>query len=377
MKIGIDASRANLKEKTGTEWYSFFVIEELKKIIPEKYEVILYSKEPLKEQLKLLPANWQSKVLTWPPKFLWTQARLSMEMLKFWSRPDLLFIPAHTIPLIHPEKTIVVAHDIGFERAKELYDKKDLGYHCFAMRYAIKHAYKIITVSEFSKKEIVDFYHLKKDNIFAVHNGFNNNYHSLSNKESDYALAFLRRYRIKKPYILFIGRLEQKKNIPRLIEAYAILKEKYKIPHQLVLVGQPGYKYENVKANILSAGLQEDVIETGYAHKDNLNILMNLADVFVLPSLYEGFGLPILEAMSVGTPVACAKIPALLEIGDGAANYFDSNNKYEMAEKIYQTMANENLRKKLVAQGFVNVKKYSFIKCAKTIWQIIDNSLGK
>jgi glycosyltransferase involved in cell wall biosynthesis len=373
MKIGIDASRANLTEKTGTEWYSFYVIEELKKIIPNNHQVVLYSKESLKDPLSKLPANWQSKVLSWPPKFLWTQFRLSWEMMKFWSRPDMLFIPAHTIPLIHPAKTVVVAHDIGFEKAAELYDKKSLNYHRWAMRFAIKNAYKIITVSNFSKKEIIDFYKINEKKIFVSHNGFNSFYHKIHNKENDYAQAFLRRYGIKKPYILFVGRLEQKKNVPKLIEAFAILKNKYKSEHQLVLVGMPGFKYQDIKNNIQSNNLSQAVIETGYLTKENLNILMNLSDVFVLPSLYEGFGIPILEAMSVGIPVACSKIPPLIEVGNDAANYFDPNNKYEMAEKIYKNITDLDYRKKLIDNGYKNIQKFSFNKCALLIWQAISN----
>ncbi|MBU0671059.1 glycosyltransferase, partial [Patescibacteria group bacterium] len=203
MKIGIDASRANQKNKTGTEWYSYNLIQELKKIIPENVKVVLYSKEPLENGLGILPQNWESKILNWPPKFLWTQIRLSLEMLKLWNRPKLLFIPAHTVPIFHPPKTILVAHDIGFEKMKELYGDKEIGYqsnilksflkflvklvtfgqygtseldyHRWAMKHGLREASKIITVSDFSKKEICEHYNIDPKNISVVYNGFSSN----------------------------------------------------------------------------------------------------------------------------------------------------------------------------------------------------------
>ena len=242
--IGIDASRANKIEKTGTEWYSYYLIQELKKIIPDSVRVILYSKKPLRGNLAKLPKNWQAKTLPWPPVFLWTQIRMSLQMLKFWSRPDVLFVPAHTIPVIHPKKTVLVAHDIGFEKKAELYGDKDIGYdnnflrkflkflvrtvtwgeygtteldyHRWSMRFAIKHATQIITVSNFSKKEIVEHYKLPEKRITVVHNAFaKNKYSPIKDKTLEHYQDVLKKYKIKQPYLLFIGRKEYKKNMQR------------------------------------------------------------------------------------------------------------------------------------------------------------------
>lgn len=169
MTIGIDASRANKKEKTGTEWYSYYLIQHLKKIIPPQYRVILYAKEPLTDGLEILPANWQSKVLNWPPKFLWTQWRLSLEML--FHPVDLLFVPAHTISLIHPKKTVTVCHDIGFVRFPQYYSVKERMYHRFTMWLALKCAKIIITPSQFTKNEIMDVYKVSEKKIKVIYHG--------------------------------------------------------------------------------------------------------------------------------------------------------------------------------------------------------------
>ncbi len=362
MVIGIDASRANKIQKTGTEWYSYHLIQELKKIIPDNIRVILYSKEPLQGGLEDLPSNWQSKVLNWPPKFLWTQIRLSLEML--FKRPDVLFIPAHTIPLIHPKKTILVAHDIGFATHKELYSDKELGYHRWAMNYAIKKAHHLISVSEFSKNEIIKFYKIPESKISFVHNGFTSkDFFPLPQPNPE----ILNKYNIKKPYLLFIGRKEEKKNIPRLINAFALLPKEY----NLVLVGGEGYKYEQVQANIKKHNLENRIIEPGYVDQEDINAIMNQAEAFIFPSLYEGFGIPVLEAMSAGTPVICSHIPPLKEVAGQAAFYFDPYSIEDMAQTITKNINNTALKEK----GFAQIKKFSWSKCAQETWKIINKNI--
>ncbi len=368
--IGLDASRANKKEKTGTEWYSYYLIQELKKIIPAQIRVILYSKEPLTNGLEKLPAHWQSRVLHWPPRLLWTQIRLSLAMLNPLTRPDLLFIPAHTIPLCHPRKTILVAHDIGFEKMAKLYSGRELDYHRWAMRYAVKKAQQIITVSHFSQKEIIDFYHLPEKKIAVVHNGFaKNNYYPLTPSAKDQTI--LNKYRLQRPYLLFIGRLEEKKNIPTLIEAFAEFKKKVKIPYQLVLVGQPGYGYLKIEAKIYKLGLKDSVIEPGYLPPEDINLIMNQAELFVFPSLYEGFGIPVLEAFSAGTPVVCSQIPPLQEVGGEACQYFDPQDKKAMADTIFSVLNNQPLKEKMRATGTARLAHFSWSKCAAETWKVI------
>jgi len=369
MRIAIDASRANLINKTGTEWYSYHLIQELKKIIPNKHQVILYSKENLHNDLAILPTNWTSRVLNWPARFFWTQIRLSWEMLHKKNRADILFIPAHTIPIIHPRKTILVAHDIGFQIMPKLYPAKDLLYHRFAMRYAINHADQIITVSNFSKKEIVDFYHCDVNKIHVVYNGFNNLNDYQTN---DHTENILQKNHIKKPYLLFVGRLEEKKNTLNLVKAFHILKNKYKIPHKLVLIGMPGYNYAAVRKYILENNLSVDVIELGYVAKSDLKIIMSHAELFIFPSLYEGFGIPILEAMAVGTPVVCSNIPPLQEVGAEAAVYFDPHNEKNMAEEINKLINDDEQKKYLINLGYQRIKKFSYQICAQNTWKIIS-----
>lgn len=394
--ISIDASRANSLHRTGTEWYSFHLIQQLKKLIPNTYDVVLYSKEELRNDLKDLPPNWKSKVLSWSPRFLWTQLRLSIEMII--THPDLLFVPAHTIPLIHPKKIVAVIHDIGFERQDELYSDNTIGYstplakkalnvivrlftlgrygtserdyHRFSVRLACHKATKIITVSEFSKKEIQDVFGVRDDKIRVVHNGLN----MLQDENMNFA-AVQKRFGIRKPYILFLGRIEQKKNVPRLVEAFAVLQKKYNFEGQLVLVGEPGYQYETVQQKIDKNHLRSLVIETGWTNGNDLGTIMHNAEIFILPSLYEGFGIPILEAMQMGVPVVCSNIPALLEIGADGAKYFDPESSNDIALQMNSVLTNETQREELIEKGKHRASQFSWIKTGRETWSVIQECL--
>lgn len=400
MVIAIDASRANVEQRTGTEWYSFHVIQGLKKIIPAEHTVILYTKEDLRADLLPLPDNWETRILRWPPKFMWTQLRFSLEML--FNKPDVLYIPAHTIPFIHPKKVALVVHDVGFERTAELYDDKPIGYqsgiskrlinlavrtftlgkygatehdyHRFSMDVALKAATKMITVSEFSKKEINDVYGYSLDNIIPIHNGLNTRKVTMNEKAQR---AVLGKYglRVDEEFLLFIGRIEQKKNIPRVIDAYALLREKYGYEGKLVLAGSPGYQYEEVQQQIEQHRLREHIIETGWIEDEDIAVLLHKAKAFIFPSLYEGFGIPVLEAMDAGVPVVCSDIEPLREIAGEAAVFFDPNSPESIADVTNELLGDEARQKELVELGKAQKDKFSWEKTAEGTWEVVKGIL--
>lgn len=388
MIIGIDASRANATQKTGTEWYAFHVIEELKQLIPGDYTVVLYSKEPLTGSLGKLPPNWSNRVLMWKPGFLWTQMRLSFEML--FHAPDLLYIPTHTLPLKTPKKSVTVIHDVGFAHQNQLYNNATLGsssrfgkrlvsgmvwlltlgkytateqdYHRFAVEHAKKKASSIITVSHFSRDEMVRLYDIDPGTVQVIHNGYNARKNDNAQPQS-----------VEKPYILYTGRLEHKKNTPRLIDAFAILKNKYGYTGKLVLAGSPGFGIEEVHAQITHHSLQKSVIELGWVSEDELSRLMQHSDAFIFPSLYEGFGIPVLEAMNAGTPVVCSDIPPLREIAADAAEFFSPKSDDEMAASLNRVLQDRAYREQLITKGHSRAQDFSWKKTAEDTWQVLKS----
>lgn len=375
MIIGIDASRANKIYKTGTEWYSYHLIQELKKITDPTDQVILYSPEALTGGLEVLPTNWKSKVLSWPPERLWTQIRLSWEML--FNPPDLLFVSAHVIPSICPKKVVTTCHDVGFLRLPNLYSRIELAYHRFALRRAFRSAQKIIAVSEFTKKELIELAGADSRRIAVVHNGYDKNrYRPVEDKRA--VEKILKKYNLEKPYILYIGRLELKKNTPGLVQAFGILQHSSRfMAHdpqlKLVLIGQPGFGFEKVTRAVIENNLHNEVIMPGWIDEADLPYLLAGAKIFVFPSFYEGFGIPILEAMACGTPVVASGIPALREVAGEAAYFVDPGEPEEIASGVARVLADNSLREEFKIRGLAQVKKFSWEKCARETWQILRN----
>ncbi|MEW6407201.1 MAG: glycosyltransferase family 1 protein [Patescibacteria group bacterium] len=371
MLIGIDASRANRALKSGTEWYSYYLILELAKI-DRKNRYFLYTPEKLRGELTNLPKNFEEKILSWPPKKLWTMARLSFEMLI--APLDLLFVPAHIIPIISPKNTLTAIHDLGFLRYPQFYSKKELKYHRFGLRQAIKKAIKIITISEFSKKELIELCCMPSEKIEVIYLGFSPKYKQILDRQKTETI--LEKYHIPKniPYILYIGRLEYKKNTPRLISAFAKFKKlNPELRHKLVLVGSFGVGKEEVFKNIKKYNLEKEVIMPGWIIEDDLSYILSGASLFVFPSLYEGFGIPILEAMAACVPVCAAARASIPEVAGRAALFFDPENEEEMAKSIEKILKNLNLQKELKEKGKKRASAFSWEKCARRTLKVLES----
>jgi glycosyltransferase involved in cell wall biosynthesis len=188
-----------------------------------------------------------------------------------------------------------------------------------------------------------------------------------------------------KPYLLFIGRLERRKNIEGIVEVFKILKEKYPVPHKLVLAGKPGFGYDNLKLKIENSfkisNLKFQIIELGYIDEALKWQLLSNADVFLFPTFYEGFGLPILEAQSVGVPVVAGNNSSIPEIAGVETDCNPSllmvnpNDPNEIAEATYKLISDKTLRDGIIEKGYENVKRFSWEKCSREIarWLIGAN----
>ncbi|MEI6528842.1 MAG: glycosyltransferase family 1 protein [Candidatus Falkowbacteria bacterium] len=402
MIIGIDASRANRQRKTGTEWYSFYLIQNLA-VIDKTNKYWLYLNTPPTPEL--IDAvhdnpNFTFKYLNWPLYSFWTLGRLSLEML--WKRPDVLFVPAHTLPLFSPRKTVNTIHDIAFVREQNLYFSEkvktkiagsrrlvnflvklitlgkyrsdSVDYLYWSTAFALRHAKKIITVSEFTKQEIISLYPKTKiQKIAVVHNGYNNElFRPL--KDSDKMQMVLDKYNLTQPFFLYVGRLEKKKNTPALIEALSLVRENNpEIKEKLVLIGNAAYGFDEVKYVIEEFDLNNDVYIPGWVSEEDLPYIYNAASAFVFPTKHEGFGIPILESLACGLPTIASNIPVLREIAEDAVLYFDQNNKHSIAEAMVRIVKDEALRNDLIAKGLIQSQKFSWRRCATETLKEIEN----
>jgi glycosyltransferase involved in cell wall biosynthesis len=365
MNIAIDASRANKIEKTGVEWYSYFVIEELKKLVSDGDRVVLYSGDKLRDGLEKLPENWQEKKLNWPPKYLWTQIRLWWELMI--NPPDVLLVTAHTIPFLpirRKTKVAITVHDVGFKRFPKLYKKIQYWYHNLTMYKIRSRADIIFTVSEFSKSEIVELYNVSPDKIKVALNGFSQDGYQIDGPKPE----ALSKYKIKKPYLLYVGRIEKKKNVINMIKAFIKLSES-NADLNLVLAGGAGNSIDEVKAIILDNKLEDRIILPGYIDEEDLPYLFKSAEVFLFPTLYEGFGIPILQAMAVGTPVVTSNQNPHQEVGGEFAVYVDPKDVDGIVDGILKVLGDDNLKESLILGGLEQVKKFSWANTAEEIFK--------
>ncbi len=367
MLIGIDASRADRLHKTGVEWYAWHLIQSLKRL-PEQeaYNWLLYSRQSLSPQLGDAPANWHERVLSWPPKFLWTQLRMSFELARH--KPDVLFIPAHVLPRVLPRRTIVTVHDVGFLRHPELYGTVQRWWQSVSTHDMLRRATRILTVSEYSKQEILHFCQVDADRVKVVYPGVDH----LSQEEVTpfEKQDVIDRYRISGHYFLYIGRLEAKKNILTLIEGFRRYKEDRGLgdPLSLVLAGVPGEGYEQIQTAIERAGLGNAIIQTGYIAEEDKRALLAGAVALVHPSWYEGFAFSCLEAQLMSCPVVCSRAGALPEVvGVECAAWFDPADPEALAHMLDQITRDEVLRSQLRQAGAEWVKRYTWKQAAQDV----------
>ena len=360
MTIGLDASKAVKQFKTGTETYSIEIIRALA-AIDKKNRYLLYSPTPVKNKISEIK-NWQNfeNVVIPFPK-LWTQFRLSWEMIKH--KPDVLFIPAHTLPLVFPQKTVVTLHDLGFKHYPGLYSRKELFYHNWAMNHAVKNASHIITDCQFTKNDLLLHYPLDPAKISVVWLGYDEKLFRPQEKRIT-----------QKPYLFYVGRLEEKKNIRGMIAAYGILRREGKIRHQFILAGRPGFGYDKIQAEIrkLPENIQKDVIELGYIDQATYIEYLKNADILFFASFFEGFGLPLVEAMASGVPIVASNRTSIPEICSKAAILVNPKNHLEMAAALNRLINNPNLRKTLISKELARAALFSWKKTAQKTLQIIE-----
>ncbi len=358
MKIAIDASRAFLKEKTGIEEYAFQVIKNLREVLKD-HQVVLYLRKDGEEQLKKtlnIPEKWEIKEI--PFRYFWTQIGMAWEFLI--NPPDVLFTPAHTIPWIHPKNSIVTVHGLEYEHCPESYSLYSRLFHRFFIKKSCLWAKKVIAVSENTKKDLVKMYKIPNKKIEVVYNGFTD----ISKNEK----AGEKR---GKSYLLYLGRIEKRKNIDGIIKAFEILKIGYNYQGQLILAGKPGFGFDEIKIRIQELKFSRDIILKGYINNKERLTLMKHADLFMFPSFCEGFGLPILEAQSSGIPVITSEQGPMDEIAGDDKILVNPHNIQSMVDVADKILKNQELRKEIIQKGKKNVQRFSWEKCGRETGEIL------
>lgn len=286
----------------------------------------------------------------------------------FMSKINLVIFPDFAMwPTIKSQKKAVVIHDLTYIYYPEFVEKRNLSHLKRVVPRSVKNADIIITVSESVKSELVKEFsinpekcmvtYIPPDKIYYKHQAIN---HSLKKK---YGIP-------NSNYILFVGNLEPRKNLVCLIEAYKKLPQDIKSKYKLVIAGSKGWNLQPL-TNQLSKDDSKNIILTGFIDKKDMPTLYKMASIFVFPSLYEGFGIPILESMVSGTAVIASDIPVLRETAGLAALYFDPNSPKDLAEKIEVLLSNPNLKTNLVKLGKNNLNRFSWDDNVSNILKLV------
>lgn len=368
MLIGIDGNEANIKDRVGVGGFAFGVLSGLYEL-DKKNSYRIYLKQPALPSLPKERENWQYEVFG--PSFAWTQWRLPLKLYTERRQVDVFFSPNHYAPRFCPAPTVISIMDLWHHRHPEQFRQKDLYQLLKWEAYSVKQAAKIIAISEFTKEEIIKFYGLPEERIIVAYPGLGKEIKKLRNKEIE---DVKRKYGIESNYLLYLGTLQPKKNLVCLIEAFNILDTAYHIPHtQLVFAGKKGWLYEDMFRKAKETGVGKRVVFTDYVSEEDKYPLIAGAKCFVLPSLYEGFGIPVLEAMALGVPVAISNVSSLPEVGGQAAFYFNPEKPESIAETLAGVLKLSPEEKEMtIRAGKIQAKKFTWEKCAEKILDTLE-----
>lgn len=369
MLIGVDASRATATRRTGTETYSLHLIRGLIGLGPA-HRLRLYTNGQPPDGLLwagAAPSNTELRSMPFPR--LWTHLRLSAEMAAH--PPDVLFVPAHVLPLIHPRHTVVTVHDLGYLHYPEAHRAADRRYLEWSTRWNAQRATAVLADSAATKADLLRTYGVEPGKIHVVYLGRDESLVPVCDLS---VLAAARtRYGLGPRYLFYVGTLQPRKNLARVIEAFARLTgAPAAVGVQLVLAGKRGWLYDDLFVEVERLGLRGRVLFPGYIEDADLPALLSAALAFVFPSLYEGFGIPVLEAGACGVPVITSNTSSLPEVAGDAALLVDPHDVDAIAEAMYRLLTDEALRADLARRGLENVKRFSWEKCARETLAVLE-----
>lgn len=267
-------------------------------------------------------------------------------------------------------KVITVIYDMTYLRFPETMNKSNLQRIRRDIARCVEHSDKIITISEFSKREIQTLLQVPEEKIEIVYSA-----PSITTEVTSFQML-QKRLNVKQPYLLYMGTIEPRKNLVRLIQAFDWLKRERKIPHQLVLAGGDGWKTEGIHRAAETAQFANEIRFTGYLSSKEKNTLYQNADLMVFPSLYEGFGMPPLEAMLFGCPTVCSNTASLPEIAGEAAELVDPLSVQAIADGIWHVLSDSNYRHALIAKGVQQAARFSWDQSAEKMFRICKEVLG-
>lgn len=381
MRIGIDARTILNPEKgeaIGVGHYTYQLIKNLLEI-DQKNEYVLFFDFRVREKdikkftrpnvkIKFYPFSDYKKYLPGAYNEILGTATLAKENLDILHSTS----PLSRIPVAYRRKCVVTFHDLAIYKDPQCFPKVKAAHDKAVYNLMARKADKIIAASESTKKDLMEIFKVPEDRIKVIYSGLDKRFLAASSIDPQKILA---KFGINKKYILFLGTIEPIKNISRLLESFATFKENYKkqnkkFDYQLVLAGKRGWLAKEYAQIAKDLGIGKDIVFTGYIIGDELVPLFKNSQFFIMPSLYEGFGMTVLEAFATGTPAIISRVSSLPEIAGDAAYYVNPVDKDEIAKAIIKFATDENMRNSYREKGYEQVKKFDWEKTARETLEV-------
>lgn len=353
----------------GIGWFTKETLSRITKSHPEHQFIFIFDR-PYSDEF--IFSDNITPVILFPPTrhpvlwFIWFELQIPKLLKKY--KADLFFSPDGYLSLTTGVKQLAAIHDINFaHRPKDLPWLKAKYYNYFFPRFASK-AKRIVTVSDYSKKDIHQTYQVPNDKIDVVYNGVNILYMPLQEEEKIKVKA---KYSQGSDYFLFIGSLHPRKNIVGLLKAFDDFRQSVGSDIKLLIVGESMFKTQEIEQTYQLMRFKSEVIFTGRVSSDALRQILGSSLALTFVPFFEGFGIPVVEAMSAGIPVICSNTTSLPEVGGDAVIYVDPNQADQLMDAMKQIYQNKELRQSLIASGLVQKEKFSWDKTAQLLWQSI------
>lgn len=366
MRIGIDGYEANVIQRVGIGRFAYELLWALYRL-NTKHEIIIFIPNGKIADLPRERTNWQYRIVK--SRRLWTFVSLPKALHK--ENLDIFFSPTHYVPLFSRIPRVFSIMDLSFIHFPKLFRKKDLHQLRLGTQYSAKVGKGIVTISNFSKDAIIKQYKAPSKSVVVAYPGFD---HKVFNTKASAAQikGVHKRFGITNDYIIYVGTLQPRKNIVRLLNAFQQLEDK-KV--KLLIVGKKGWLYSEFFEKVKKWKLSDRILFTNFVSDTDLALLLRGAKCFVLPSLYEGFGIPAVEAMACGVPVVVSNISSLPEIVGDAGIYVNPYESKYIASGLNQALSlSDAQRKAMIHKGLAQIQKFSWETCASTALEIIEKT---
>lgn len=366
MHIALDASRTTVAQRTGTEAYALHLLSALLALdSPHRWRLYFRDSPPP----ELFSPGPNRTLVTLPQRRLWTHLGLGPALTR--DGVDGVFVPAHVLPFRNRTPSVMTVHDLGYLYHPEAHTRLQRWYLDQSTRYAVRHARHLLADSQATRADLIRHYQADPARITVVYPALPGEFSPVRHPAR--RAPVLAKYDLTTRYFLYVGTIQPRKNLIRLIDAFATLPNDGVL---LALAGRPGWLSEPILQHIQARGLGNRVRSLGYVPDEDLPALYSSALAFVFPSLYEGFGFPVLEAMACGAPVIASTAGSLPEVAGEAALLFDPTDSDTLAAHLHEITVNTPLRQTLMMRGFQQAHRFSWQIAAQQTLTVLEQAFA-